>query len=194
IAQAQWQLGMTFALGSDALLGFHRQLKLLAAAAPDAVLLLDADACMPRPAGWLRDAAESSIPPPASSLYSIHAVTDEQNQLWLHTHGLHRAGCPDLELIPVPEEATAHAPELISDVTPLFLEGPAPAPGEPFCIGRDLDLVWLPWDAALEHLAPSTVGAAGDREDESHTGIRGVIFAPSEAGPTSTRQHLLTLA
>ncbi|MEZ4233368.1 MAG: DUF4026 domain-containing protein [Polyangiaceae bacterium] len=194
VRRARWQLGLSLNFGAEPLAAFHTQLRLLHALVPTPALVLDADAFAPRPAGWLRDHAQSEVPPSPTSLYSIHAVTgDEGDGVWLHTHGMLRSGYPDLDLLDVPHSDSSLGAELLARVAALFLEQSAPAAGDRFEIGKDLDLVWLTWEEALNHFPDTSVGGSRDREDDTHTGLRGVIVAPASDGYESIRRHLPTL-
>lgn len=194
VQSARWQLGLSVNFGEEPLAAFHQQLRLLNALVPNPALLLDADAFAPRPASWLRDLAESDIPPSPSTLYSIHAVTgDAGDDVWLHTHGMLRTGYPDLDLLGIPQSDSNLGAELLGRVAALFLNQGPPPPGERFEIGRDLDLAWLAWEDGLKRLSGSSVGGSADREDDAHTGLRAVIVAPTEVGYESVARHLPTL-
>lgn len=194
VRRARWQLGLSLIFGEDPLAAFHAQLKLLHALVPTPALVLDADAFAPRPPGWLRDLAQSDVPPSPSSLYSIHAVTgDEGDGIWLHTHGMLRTGYPELDLLDVPQADSGIGAELLARVAALFLGQSAPPAGDTFQIGKDLDLAWLTWEEALKRFPETGVGGSEDREDDTHSGLRGVVVAPSSDGYQSIRRHLPSL-
>ena len=177
--QAPWAVFCECDFGETPLEDFHDQLRLLAAAVPDAVLLLDLSACRTHPGAWLRDAAESEVPPRPESLYCIHLVRpDEQDgPIWLHTHGLLRCGSLELEMLDVPEDAVDPLAGLINALAPIWIEqGPFP-PREPCAVGRGLALAWLPWPDALKKQRRLSNGGAKDR-DESHSVPSAVLYAP----------------
>lgn len=78
---------------------FHLQLKLAVALVPDLIGVLDESAEKMLPAKWVKMAAEAKVSPNPKSLFTVHAVTNKQNKIWLHTHGLCRCGIPELEIL-----------------------------------------------------------------------------------------------
>ena len=168
-------------LGRDVLGSLHAQLRLLAALAPEAVAMLDLNAFHARTGDSLRDAAAASVPPAPTSFFSVHSVFDDHRKAWLHTHGLQRMGCIELDVVGVRRRDAAALGELINNVARFFLDCGVPPPNTGFHAGNDLALVWLPWDAGLQHVDASPGGMA-DR-DADHGGERGILFAPSKESP-----------
>ena len=81
--------------GENALESLHAQLRVLDALAPDAVTMLDLNACDAKSGDWMRDAASAGVPPGPTSFFTIHSVFDDDRKgrdTWLHTHGLRRMG------------------------------------------------------------------------------------------------------
>jgi len=176
-------VSVTCKLGQDALESLHAQLRLLAALAPDAVAMLDLNAFHVKSGDWMRDAASASVPPSAMSFFSIHSVFDDRNgrETWLHTHGLQRMGSIDLDIVGVRRREASALAGLINHVARLFIDHGVPPPDTTFHAGDDLPLVWLPCEAAVEHVN-ATLGGAADR-DADHTRERGVLLAPATASP-----------
>jgi len=167
--------------GCDVLDSLHAQLRLLAALAPEAVAMLDVNALHARTGEWLRDAAAASVPPAPTSFFNVHSVFDDHRKAWLHTHGLHRMGCIELDVVGVRRRDAAALGELINNVARFFLDCGVPPPNTRFHAGNDLPLVWLPWEAGLQRVDASPGGMA-DR-DADHGGERGILFAPSKESP-----------
>jgi hypothetical protein len=177
---SQFFLSVSCTLGHDVLDSLHAQLRLLAALAPDAVAMLDLNAFHAKTGDWMRDAASASVPPAPTSFFSVHSVFDDDKKTWLHTHGLHRMGSIELDIIGVRRREAPALAELINNVARFFLDCGVPLPNTRFHAGDDLLLVWLPWEAAL-HVDGSPGGAA-DRDAE-HGGERGILFAPAKESP-----------
>lgn len=139
----------------------------------------DVPACVVRPSAWLSSAATATTPPPPISLFTVHAVADPDSETaWLHTHGLMRCGSIDLELLDVPREHSGlMCNTLINVAAALFIENGVPEPGSGFVIGHGLELVWLPWQAALAQNTKLEMGGIEDRDDD-HSLPSGVLFAP----------------
>jgi hypothetical protein len=95
----------------------------------------------------------------------------------MHTHGLGRCGCLELELFDVRPDESRLLGELLNSTAAFFLEQDLPDPGERVEVGRDLPLVWFPWEEALTKRAPRHGGGRDDR-DGVHGGPSAVLFAP----------------
>lgn len=125
-------------------------------------------------------------PPRAACLYSIHKVAGpsagREATYWLHTHGLERAGVPDLEIFAVPETHLAAGCELIDAVADLWLEFGTPDPEPPFAVGRDLEVAWRPWQAAVAETAPAVGGWSWRHREPGHAGFRAVLVNPVPEG------------
>lgn len=186
----------------DPLSSFHLQLKIMDAIVPDASLVVDFSSHRQLSAKWLRMAARSSVPPSPDYLYTLHGVYDEngkngEHRYWYHTHGLHRCGTVELELlnfkIGVQEMNT-----LINMTVKKFLFDPAKE-NEKFTIGYDglgIDLCWLKWEEALKDMPQDILGGMTDREgdDNDHTGPSGILFAVQDGNRTSPEIYASTLA
>ena len=179
--RSQFFVSVSCKLGRRVLDSLHAQLRLLAALAPDAVAMLDVNAFHARTGDWLRDAASASVPPAPTSFFSVHSVFDDHKNAWLHTHGLHRMGCIELDIVGVRRRDAGALGELINNVASFFLDRGVPPPNTTFHAGNDLPLVWLPCEAGLQQLDVSPGGAA-DR-DAGHSGDRGILFAPGKDSP-----------
>ena len=178
---SQFFVSVSCKLGRDVLDSLHAQLRLLAALAPEAVAMLDVNAFHARTGDWLRDAASASVPPAPTSFFSVHSVFDDSRKgrgTWLHTHGLHRMGCIELDVVGVRRRDAAALGELINSVARFFLDCGVRPPHTRFHAGNDLPLVWLPWEAGLQQV-DVTLGGMTDR-DADHGGERGILFAPAK--------------
>ena len=181
---SQFFLSVSCKLGHDVLDSLHAQLRLLAALAPDAVAILDLNAFHAKTGDWMRDAASASVPPAPTSFFSVHSVFDDGRkgrETWLHTHGLHRMGSIELDIVGVRGREAPALAELINNVARFFIDCGVPLPNTRFHAGNGLPLVWLPWEAALRQVDGSP-GGAGDR-DADHAGERGILFAPAKESP-----------
>lgn len=128
-------------------------------------------------------AATTAAPPPPDELYTMHSVASD-DRAWLHTHGLERCGTIELEVFcePSSEDVTDLA-SLLRVVACRFVDQGTPPSGEPFEVGQDLALAWLPWDRALQisGFEPSELGGIEDRG--GHDGLVGTLFAYREDAP-----------
>ncbi len=164
-------------LGEPVLSRFHAILKLLSALAPEAVGLFDYAACRVHSGEWLHSAAQSNVPPPPTTLFTLHAV--QGDSIWIHSHGLMRCGTIELEMLDVPQESANDLADLLNVTAMMFIERGTHAPDDVFEVGKDLALKWIPWEEAIEGLAPEALGGVSDR-DESHDHPSGVLYAPKK--------------
>jgi uncharacterized protein YegJ (DUF2314 family) len=178
---SQFFLSVSCKLGRDMLDSLHAQIRMLAALAPDAVAVIDVNAFHVKKGDWLRDAASASVPPAPTSFFSVQSFVDDHKKAWLHTHGLQRMGSIDLDIVGVRRRDVPALSELINHVAKHFIDCGVPLPNTRFQAGNDLPLVWLPWEAGLQHLDEGPGGAA--HRDADHTGERGILFAPSQESP-----------
>ncbi len=177
--ESEWGLGIEWTIGDEPLFDFHRQLKLLAALAPDAVVLADLNACGTHGGDWLRDMASSEVPPASKFMFTIHMVFEGDGPVWLHTHGLLRFGTFELEALDVPQSDAQAVSHLVNAVAAMFVKRKPPPPDEPFPAGRDLDVVWLPWQDGVTRVKKGLLGTGKDR-DEYHSHPSAVLFAPGK--------------
>lgn len=170
------QLQMLF--GDEPLADFHRALKILHAIAPEAVGLFDEQACRLHGGAWLHAAAQSKVPPRPSSLFTIHAVSDEDaHAIWMHTHGLHRCGTIELEMLDVPRDDVSAMGTLMNTTAAMLMEQGTPPPEDAFAVGKDLMVAWQPWE---DHVAGREgLGGPEDR-DGYHNLPAGVLLAPKK--------------
>ena len=168
--ESRYAIGVAAGFDAHPLLDFHRQLALVHAITPELALLVDTDALEVRAPSWLNETAIAEVPPSPRSLYSVHAVAGddqghpEDTPIWLHTHGLLRCGCIELDMVDVPRAASTLCADLLHTVAAMFLEYGVPPPDEPFLAGQDLELVWMPWEQAMGRLGRNVVGDRSDRD------------------------------
>ena len=79
---------------------YHLQLKLVYAMIPEMVALCDESAERMLNKKWVELSVKSNVLPAPISLYTVQAVYDE-NEVWLHTHGICRTGFSEFELLDV---------------------------------------------------------------------------------------------
>ena len=179
---ARWAIGVGVQLGEDPLFEYHRLLKILSALAPDAPACLDVSSCLMQPGAWLRETAQSNIPPHPRVLFSIHSVNapeDPAGPLWLHTHGLLRCGAVEYEMLSVPPDLLPQAVELMEVIAIGAIEKGSGAPGVPFSPGEGMVLEWRPWPDAVR-LFPNALGSHVDDRDDYHHLPSGVILEKSQ--------------
>lgn len=199
--QQTYFLGTSMYFGDNALESFHLQLKVMNAVVSDACLCIDFISFKLLSAQWLSMTAKSDIPPSPDYLYTIHAVYNDDasniRHYWLHTHGLHRCGTVELEMVDITQSAE-EMNTMLNMVAKRFLTSPIKEK-ERFMIGYDgmgIDLCWLRWEEALNDFAPDALGGFNDRKDEGdiHAEPVGVLYAVQEGNMMSPEIYGPTLA
>ncbi|MBK5719652.1 DUF4026 domain-containing protein [Dysgonomonas sp. Marseille-P4677] len=186
----------------DPLSSFHLQLKIMDAIVPDASLAVDFMSYRLLSAKWLSMTAKSSIPPSPDYLYTLHGVYDDSGEngnrrYWFHTHGLHRCGSVELEMLNF-NQGAEQMNTLINMTVKKFLSHPAKEK-ERFTIGYDgmgINLCWLRWEEALKDLPENILGGASDRDevDNVHAEPSGILFAVEDGNMISPEIYASTLA
>jgi hypothetical protein len=163
VHRSTWSLVLRGPLPPDAQIErFELFLQIMRAIVGDAIALVDPDGGVVRPASWLLDVAIPGIPVRLDALYRIHAVTDDNGNAWLHTHGLRRCGIPDIELLAVVEDQVHVAGALLQTVVHRALVHGAPPMGAPTEYGRGFVATLIPWKYAHPAINSET-GGSGDR-------------------------------
>ncbi len=188
-AKQKYLLDTLVYFSSDPLGSFHLQLKIMDAIVPDSSLVVDSMSYRLLSPKWLKLAASSSVPPSPDYLFTIHAVCDDgkkvdgKRQYWLHTHGLHRCGSIELEILNF-DDGVEHMNTLITMCVKKFLSDPAKEK-EKFTIGYDglgINLAWLRWEEALTEMPENILGGLSDRKGEGnvHAEPSGILLAVEE--------------
>ncbi len=120
--------------------------------------------------------------------FALESPPEHADSIWLHTRGLHRCGCPELELLELPGERMSTAHELLNAVGAMLVARGTPGPGEPFEIGPPARLMLQDWTRCTEFLSDGSVGGRRHREtlggsrDNPLLVARAVLCSPELAG------------
>ena len=179
--------GLTSAMRfhEDALASYLVQLRVLASLVPDMVGLVDFCGERILSGVWARMAAQSEIPPSPRYLYSIQAVSGDDGQVWLHTHGLNRCGSIELEILDSDREHYQdHAAVLQTVAGNVITKEPLGEEKELFWIstlsgGQHLVGTWLDWPTAVRFYDKKLLGGASDRDDGHNENTGALFFYPS---------------
>lgn len=200
--QQEYYLNTSMYFGSDALESFHLQLKIMNAIVPHACLAVDFMSYRLLSPDWLSMTAKSPTPPSPDYLYILHGVynkneEDGSAEYWLHTHGLHRCGSVELEILNI-KSGENEMYGLVNATVKKFLSDPA-LEKERFAIGYDgmgINLCWLRWEEALKDLPENILGGSSDREGEGnvHAEPSGILFAVEDDNMVSPQIYSTTLS
>lgn len=182
ISKARDAITVYMDLGKDPQKGFHLQLKIVEAIAPNMLGLLDESAERLLPAKWVKMAAKSKVVPGPNSLYGVQTIAGDKGEVWLHTHGLNRCGVTELEVLQSNANDYYFHYHLIQTYASYLLEniGKFDPYSESAYIGRLINgqpivVACLPWVSALKEYKKLKLGNADDRK-EGHNSKTSVIF------------------
>ena len=184
IDRVRWILAVDACLDHrDPMASYNEQLRLCRSLSEDVLGLYDGSSFKFFTRRELLRLTEMKVPPRIENLISVHAVSAgksiENNGFWMHTHGLHRAGRPEIDLVGVPDELYAAGATLINAAADLIVGSESsPAAGEAFGVAFGGKVAWLPWDEAVANMPARTLGGARDRRDGLHGGHRFVLTDP----------------
>ena len=186
IKQGQEGLLTWLVFGESNVNSFHLQLKLLDAFVPNMAAIIDFTGEKMVSGRWVKLAVKSKVPSAVTYLYSIHAVSNQEGEVWLHTHGLTRCGGIDLEILGLTiDNFRAFESVLLSlserIVTNSELEDEeVPIYTAQLTQDQVLITTWIGYKRALSLYPQISLGTEEDRED-SHNENRGVLFCyPTE--------------
>lgn len=181
IQNAKKCLTMFMNFNENARKSFHLQLKLIVAAVPNLLGVMDFSSERILPPKWALLAANSSVLPQANDLFVVQAVTDE-DEVWLHTHGLCRFGIPELEILESNKKNYSCHYRLISTLASRLLDDERNFNSfyQGIYIGvlsnnEKIVVTFVPWEKGLEEYKNLKLGNVEDRED-IHCGNSSLIF------------------
>jgi hypothetical protein len=175
---AQAAVAIEGRLGGPALPAFRAQLAAAAAVAGERSSgVVDLSALRLVTPGELESLVGTSAAPRARDLLMIHSIgSRHRGRLWLHTHGLARAGVPDLEALRVRDEDRDDAAKAIFTLADLLVSGDV-APSGVVPIGEGVAVALLDLEDALARVDEDETGGERSR-DEAHRGTRMVVAPP----------------
>lgn len=179
--EAREGLAVELTFREDALASYHLQLKLIHAALPDAIAVIDDSSEKILSGHWVTLAAVSSVPPAPRYIYTAQAISGDEPIVWLHTHGLNRCGLPELEVLNSTKDTYNSHYNILETMANRLLDlDEELEPGEPLYLARLTDTVALmttlvPWKEALEMYDDTMLGGIEDRS-EGHNGNTCAIF------------------
>lgn len=182
IQKARAGLGVVMEFGDDALTSYHLQLKIIHAIFPQKLAVFDDSSEKILSGKWVELAAESSVAPAPRYLYTVQAVSCENGEVWLHSHGLNRCGLPELEILGSDQEYYQSHYSILETMANRMMELSEPlAEGEPLYLARlsqDVHLVttYVDWKRAMGLFDADILGGEGDR-GEGHREHTAVLFA-----------------
>ena len=152
---------------------FFDQLRFINALFPDILAVLDCPSEKLLSGKWVSLAARSKTLPAPRYLFTVQAISDGGEEVWLHTHGLKRCGLYELEILGSNKEFFNDHYKMIESFALRMLESDDPIePGDGVFVGQAagkvLTLTAVDWHEALEFYPDATLGTEEDRDDGVH--------------------------
>ena len=171
---------------------YHLQLKILEASVPQLVGVMDESAEKIIPAKWVKLATQTNILPSDEDLYTVQAILGDNDEIWLHTHGLCRCGLTELEILKSNQENYYYHCNIIRAFAGFLLDRKNESEDKyendkEFEAFKDcanigflsnmqlIDVTYLSWTKALNLYDNLDVGGVNDRK-EGHNSKTSVIF------------------
>lgn len=183
----------------DAQKSYHLQLKLIANAVPNLLGVMDESAEKIEPAKWVVEMANSKILPSPIDLLTVHAVVNEDDEIWLHTHGLCRCGITELEILNSDKTNYNNHYNIITTFASLLLET-----NKDFVERKDYEMIgrlsngnaivvtYLSWTKALSFYDNLKVGNIEDRENGHNTRTSVIFLYKSKSDAENFRLSYVT--
>lgn len=171
--EAEGGLSVTIDFEGDSNQCFYDQLRIIDVLFPDLLAVLDCPSEKLLSGKWVALAAKSSVLPAPRYLFTVQAISDGGDEVWLHTHGLKRCGMYELEILNSNKDVFNDHYKMIEAFALRMLESDEPVePGDAVFIGQAagkvLTLTAVDWKEALEHYPDVTLGTEEDRDDGVH--------------------------
>lgn len=182
IQKSENGLAVELDFGENALQSYHLQLKLIDTILPEKLAVFDDSSEKVLSGKWVALAARSDIPPAPRYLYTVQAVYNEDEDcVWLHSHGLNRCNLTELEILDSHKETYQEYYNVIETMANRMLELDEPLhPYEPLFLanlgqGYSLVTTYVPWEDAIGFYDKGILGGREDRK-ESHNQDTSLIF------------------
>ena len=157
----------------DARVCFYDQLRIIIAMVPDVVAVMDVPSEKIISGRWIALAAESKVMPAPRYLFTVQAVSGDDDEVWLHTHGLKRCGLYELEVINSNKEHYNTHYNVIETMAYRMLEAEEPIKPSDAVFNVQLSggdwivTTALDWKEAVKFYPDAKMGIESDR-DEYH--------------------------
>ena len=153
---------------------FYDQLRFINVLFPEILAILDCPSEKLLSGKWVALAAKSSVLPAPRYMFTVQAISDDGEEVWLHTNGLKRCGLYELEILGSSKEFFNDHYKMIESFALQMLESDDPVkPGDALLIGqaagKALTMTAVDWQEALKYYPDVTIGTAEDREGDVHS-------------------------
>lgn len=179
LKNAKNALTLCMKFNKDSIKSYHLQIKLAVAMVPNMIGIMDESAEKMIPATWAKMTAQSKVRPSANDLYVVQAVSHENGEVWLHTHGLCRCGITELEILKSDKENYNNHYNLIATFASYLIEKKEEYKNSAY-IGllsnrQPVVVTYLPWTKGINEYKNLNLGNIEDRKD-GHNSKTSIIF------------------
>lgn len=185
VEKTDFGIGVIMEFGEDVLASYHLQLRIIHTILPDLLAVLDDSSEKILSGKWVQLAAKSEIPPAPRYIYSVQAVTDDSDCVWLHSHGLNRCGLPEIEILNSTRDTYSSHYNILEKMSYRLLEHAEPLEyGEPFFLARftgqiPLIVTLIDWEEAVALYPDTIVGGKKDRKEGHNQNTCGLFVYSS---------------
>lgn len=168
------------------LASYHDQLKLIDCFVPDMLAVMDIPSEKMLSGKWVSLAANSNVPPAPKYLFSVQAISGGENddEVWLHSHGLKRCGLPDLEILGSSRDMYNQHYSVIETVAIRMIENEeTPNLYEPVFLAWLTDKIafvatLVTWNTGLKYYTDVSLGRSEDRDEYHSEGTAVIMVYP----------------
>lgn len=185
LKQAEAGLAVEMIYGEDALSSYHAQLRIIHALLPNKLAIFDDSSEKILSGQWAALAASSNIPPAPRYIYTVQAVSGDDDVVWLHSHGLNRCGLSELEILNSTKDVYQDHYAVIETMANRMLEREEPLQAKaPLYLARltgEISVVTtlVPWEEAINHYDNDMLGGKLDREESHNENTSGIFVYPT---------------
>lgn len=186
IRKADTCLTTAMEFGTSTQESFLLQLKVLQCMVPDMIAVVDFCSERMLSAVWARMTTQSCVPPSPMYLYTVQGIEGDNDDVWLHTHGLNRCGLIELEILKSDtEHFQLHSMLLNAIANQTICRGELPDEGEPIFVaalpaGGALVLTWVDWSEAVKWYPAEMIGGVQDRLMDHNEDIGALYAYPNQ--------------
>ncbi|MCR4929557.1 MAG: DUF4026 domain-containing protein [Lachnospiraceae bacterium] len=174
IGKAEIGLGVSMSFSGDSRVCFYDQLRIVNAMVPGLLAVMDVAAEKLISGRWIALAAASKVMPAPRYLFTVQAVSGDDDEVWLHTHGLKRCGLYELEIMFSDKDRYNTHYQVIETMAYRMLEAEEPVkPGDAvfnaqLSDGNYIVTTAVDWKEAMPFYPDAKLGKDADR-DEYHS-------------------------
>lgn len=179
LRNAKTALTIFMKFNKDSRKSYHLQLKLALAMIPNMIGIMDESAEKMVPSSWAKMAANSKVLPSSNDLFTVQVVSGDNEEVWLHTHGLCRCGITELEILQSDTENYNNHYNIITTFASYLLDKKEKNQKSAY-IGilsnrQPIVVTYISWTKALNEYKNLNLGNMEDRQN-GHNSKTSVIF------------------